>query len=646
MHRSIFLAPTLLLTVIALRSPQITDSAELPTAKEFTNSLGMSLVRIEPGEFTMGAGEAPPKSKQEWEARDEDESPAHRVKISRAIYFGAHEVTNSQFEQFLPAHKGLRGKHDSSQRDDEPVTMVTWQQAVDFCRWLAEKEGRPYRMPTEAEWEFACRAGTTSTFHTGEKIDATHANLGFAENGRQRIQVRAVGSYKPNAWGLFDMHGNVAEWCVDWFGPYAAGDAVDPVGRAAGTARVVRGWSWHVPSYQEPSRFTRCANRSGLLPEDANRYTGFRVVLGEMPSTKPLPVAELPLVHRDIQQTPAKLQPVDETKPYFVDFDREEKNPTIPPETWGPIFSQHNHFSTACVCPNGDVLAVWYSCRGESDRQLAQAGSRLRAGSDRWDAASLFFGTPDVNSHAPVLLRDGQRIYHFCTQSFAGWDDATDIVRWSDDSGATWTAPKIMVTRHSERRLSQPCSAIVAADGAIVVACDGDNHRDARLVISRDDGETWTVADGDMRAAADDRYVIHPAIVQRADGAILSFMRGPDPMPMLISADMGQSWEAHDSPLEGINVGQKSAALRLKSGAILLLTSDSKRKRVGGGPMLVLSLDDGKTWSHARHVEAPIGGYMSLAQGDDGKIYLIGSRLRFAACNEAWIRAGKPLPVR
>jgi hypothetical protein len=176
-----------------------------------------------------------------------------------------------------------------------------------------------------------------------------------------------------------------------------------------------------------------------------------------------------------------------------------------------------------------------------------------------------------------------------------------------------------------------------------VLACDGDRHEDEKLMLSRDQGKSWTVAKGDMRKTVG-RYAIHPAIIQRKDGAILSFLRGPHPMPLLVSKDLGDSWELHTSPFDGISVGQKAQALRLASGAMVLLTMDNK-KRLGGGAMLALSLDDGKTWPHARKIEAPVGGYMSLDQGPNGVIYLIGSRLNFAACNEAWIRDGKTLPM-
>jgi sulfatase modifying factor 1 len=529
----------------------------------------LQLVPVEPGEFVMGEGDGPPRTREEWKTRDWDESPAHKVKITKAFSIGATEVTNAQFRAFDPEHKGA---------DAEPVTRVTWAQAVAYCDWLSKKEGKPYRLPTEAEWEYACRAGQP----IGKKVE---------------------------------------EWCLDWYGPYEAGEQVDPVGRADGYARVVRGGA-------------RASNRSGHLPEDANRLTGFRVVVGEMPSTKPLPV---PVV--EVRQEPAPKEGPDPSKPYFVDFAKEKKNPTIPKETWGPIFSAWNHFTTVCVCPNGDVLAAWYSTVDEAGRELCQASSRLRAGSDRWDPATLFFDVPGVNDHAPVLLCEGKRIYHFFTQSLKGWDDASDCVRTSDDSGATWSKPKIIVSRDDPKRLSQPCSAFVAKDGTIVLACDGDGHRDERLVTSSDGGKTWKVASGDMRKTAGGKYVIHPAIAPRADGSTVCFLRGPDPMPMLVTKDFGETWEAEETPFSGIGVGQKAAALRLASGAILLVSIDQK-KRAGGGTFAALSLDEGKTWPHVRKLEG-VTGYMSAAQAPNGVVYAFGTRMSCVAFNEAWLKEGK-----
>jgi len=534
----------------------------------FAAALLLQTVPIAPGEFVMGEGDGPPRTREEWKLREWDEAPAHRVKISRPFSMGAAEVTNAEYRAFDPTHKGP---------DGEPVTRVTWAQAVAYCDWLSKKEGKPCRLPTEAEWEFAFRGG------------------------------QAIGT-------------KVREWCLDWYGPYEAGDQVDPVGRADGVSRVVRGGG-------------RPADRSAFLPEDANRLTGFRIVIGETPATKPLPVATIP-----VSQTPAPKDGPDPSTPYFVNFTKEGRNPSIPKESWGPIFSAWNHFSAICVCPNGDVLAAWYTTVSEEGKELAQASSRLRAGSDRWEPAALFFDVPGVNDHAPVLLTDGSKIYHFFTQSLRGWDDASDCVRISEDSGATWSKPKILLSRDDPRRMSQPCSAFVAKDGTIVLACDGDGHRDERLVTSRDGGKTWTVAAADMRKTA--KNGLHPAVVPRSGGAVLTFLRGPDPMPMLTSKDFGDSWELEETPFSGISVGQKAAALRLASGSILLVSIDGKKRSVGGGTFAALSPDDGKTWPSVRKLDG-VTGYLSAAQAPNGVIYAFGSKMGCVAFNESWVKEGK-----
>jgi formylglycine-generating enzyme required for sulfatase activity len=614
--------------------------------KTVTNSVGMKLARIEAGEFVMGSGEIPPRSREEWDARDWDEAPAHKVRISRPFYMGTTEVTNAQFEQFDPEHKNLRGKHGISKADDEPVVMVTWQQAADYCAWLAKKEGKPYRLPTEAEWEYACRAGTTTAYNTGDQLTPEQANFGQTPDGKRRDNVRPIGSYKPNAWGLHDMHGNVAEWCLDWYGPYEPGEQIDPVGREDGWGRVTRGWSYLRSSHKRgAARYCRSANRSGHLPEDVNRVTGFRVVQAELPATKPLPIPEPPLNQRNVKQTPAPREGPDPAKPYFVDFAKTGTSVALPENQWGPIFTTWNHFAAATACPNGDILAVWYSCTQEEGRECAQAASRLRAGSDKWEPASFFFGTPDCNTHAPVLLSDGKRLYHFFTQSLAGWDDAADCMRTSDDSGATWSKPRIILRREDPLRMSQPCSAFVAKNGKRVLAVDGDfAHRDERVMTSADEGKTWTVSAGDLRKAAG-KYAIHPAVVQRDDGAYLAFLRGPDPLPAFTSSDEGKTWEPVTTPFPGIGVGQKAAALKLAGGALLLCSIDNKKKLVGGGTFAALSLDDGKTWPHIRKIDGPTG-YMALTQAANGVICLVGSggRIRSVAFNEAWLKEGKAVP--
>jgi formylglycine-generating enzyme len=601
--------------------------------KDLTNSIGMKLVQIPAGQFVMGTSDGPPASLDLWAKRDYDESPAHTVKITRPFSMSTTEVTNAQYEQFDPDHKKLRGRNGVSTADDEPVTFVMWQQAAAFCDWLSKKEGKPYRLPTEAEWEYACRAGTTTPFNTGETLTAEQANLGTT--------VMPVGKFKPNAWGLHDMHGNVLEWCLDWHGPYDASEQTDPVGRADGYARVARGWCAYKPErIRDPMKYWRSANRSGFFPEDANRYTGFRVVQGEMPTTKPLPVV-LERYQKDVHPvSPGDAPP---PRPYYVNYTAANKNPVIAKDAFGPVFATHNHYGAVCVCPNGDVLMAWYTCVNEPGRELAQAASRLRVGSDAWEPASLFFDVPDVNDHAPVLLTAGKRIYHFGTQSLKGWDNATDIVRYSDDNGVTWSKPTIVVSRDDPKALSQPCSAFVAKTGEIVLACDGDLHRDEHIVTSSDGGKTWKIRTGDMRKAAGDKYVIHPAVAQRSDGQVINFLRGPDPMPVQLSKDLGDTWTHKDSPFPGIKSGQKAAALKLQSGALLLVSMDNKGTVVErNATFAALSLDDGETWAHVRQLDG-VRGYMSAAQAPNGVIYVVGTKQSAVAINEAWLKEGKPL---
>ena len=198
-----------------------------------------------------------------------------------------------------PAGAGQAG---FSVEDDERGVFVTWHDAVAFCRWLSEREGRDYRLPTEAEWEYACRAGTTTAYHTGDALpEAYLQNLGDSWYPGDRtphdvVSLR-VGQTPPNAWGVCDMHGNVEEWCLDWYGPYEAGRQVDPVGRAAGDFRVTRGGS-----HSTTPEFLRASNRAGTLPADSSWLIGFRVVQGGPVETTPLPAPARPLHARDVRQ--------------------------------------------------------------------------------------------------------------------------------------------------------------------------------------------------------------------------------------------------------------------------------------------------------------------------------------------------------
>ena len=220
------------------------------------NSIGMKLAYIPAGVFEMG-------SPLEESGRQEDEF-RHVVKLSRAFRIGVTEVTQSQWEVVM-------GHNRSNFKEaDLPVEKVSWRDAVAFCEKLSEMEKRVYRLATEAEGEYACRGSATGSFSGTGNLD----DMGwYADNSDER--THAVGTRSANAWGLYDMHGNVSEWCRDRYSPdYPEVGVLDPVGADEGNYRVVRGGSW---SYF--ARSCRCAARSSFPVSYQLKQTGFRVVM-------------------------------------------------------------------------------------------------------------------------------------------------------------------------------------------------------------------------------------------------------------------------------------------------------------------------------------------------------------------------------
>lgn len=225
--------------------------------------LALDLIWIAPGTFTMGSEKGSP-----------DELPVLRVTLSRGFWMGKTEVTQAQWQTVMgnnPAH---------FQGADRPVELVAWAEAMEYCRKLTGRErragrlpaGHEYTLPTEAQWEYVCRAGTT-----GDHAGVPAALAWHKSNAGD--QTHPVGQKQPNAWGLHDMHGNVWEWCLDWYaekgyGMYKGASVTDPTGPAAGTLRVSRGGSWF-----STAPFCRSADRNWNSPGRRDYVLGFRVVL-------------------------------------------------------------------------------------------------------------------------------------------------------------------------------------------------------------------------------------------------------------------------------------------------------------------------------------------------------------------------------
>ena len=670
-----------------------------PKEKSFINSIGMKFVRIEPGTYFMGSEKANLSDeviaeKEYLRDGDWDEQPIHEVTLSSPFYIGVFQVTNVEYEHFQPNHSQLRGKLGFSREDDEAAVFVDWHDATRFCEWLSEKEELPYRLPTEAEWEYVCRAGTTTHFHTGYTLPPEfHKNVcesWYPDAGRSRgdeeVVTLKVGETQPNAWGVYDMHGNVEEWCQDWYGPYQSHSQVDPLGCEDGLYRVTRGGS-----HSTLLTYLRSANRSGAVPEDKHWYIGFRVVFGELPvKTTHTPVPTVGIWSRNVDQSiPAQTQ-TSET-PYFA-----EPIPyvRIPEGSKGPLFSNHNHVPAIVECPNGDMFSAWYSCVTERGRELTIAASRLRLGESEWEIAEPFWGPPDRNNHATSLWRneDG-RIYHFNGLSAAAtWGPLALVMRYSDDNAASWSKPRFISPEHQLRHM--PIASVFRRkDGSILLACDavsGGNGGTA-IWLSEDDGETWYDPGAgqpipEFEAGNTGGWIagIHAAVVELSDGRLMAYGRGDtidERMPKSISEDGGKTWHYSASQFPVVSGGQRCVFLRLKEGPIFLASFTGSRKTPETMPIVdssgnerqvtglfgALSYNDGETWDSIRLISddgpdreietmdgrpitmglhsAEPGGYLAVCQGDDGMVHLISSKQHYRF-NYAWLKELPPTEVR
>jgi len=225
---------------------------------DFTNSIGMKFVLVPAGNFMMGSSIG---------QGDDEEHPRHKVETTKPFYLGIYEVTQAQWRAVMD------GNPSDFKGDDRPVEKVYWSDIQEFIRRLNAKEGTDkYRLPTEAEWEYACRAGSEKFYCFGDEKGRLDEYAWYRGNSGK--QTHPVGQKKPNAWGLYDMHGNVWEWCADWYGKsyYRRSPASDPKGPGSGRNRVLRGGSW-----SSDARNCRSANRSGRYPDSRYDYDGFRL---------------------------------------------------------------------------------------------------------------------------------------------------------------------------------------------------------------------------------------------------------------------------------------------------------------------------------------------------------------------------------
>jgi formylglycine-generating enzyme required for sulfatase activity len=640
-----------------------------PKSSDTTNSLGMKMVSIAPGKFEMGAetsvfnlGEKTPESK---DAPFWDETPRHQVTVSRPFRISEEKVTVEQFRQFQPAYQPT-GFFDSY------VTGVSWYDAMEFCKWLSKKEGKVYRLPTEAEWEYVCRAGTTNLFWSGP---------------------RPPGGEDVNPWGLKRMESGPPEWCYDWHGEYAPEPQTDPMGYDAGWGKVVRGGSVRAVQNKNPDGSTtlgpdlgpvwyRCANRCSLMPDTPKfepghlcHFVGFRIVEGELPNTQPLKFRpELPL--QGLKQKPANWSDAPAAdKPYFKarvlissppDFTTAEQSAAV---GLSRAVQGKVHSGGITFCPNGDLLAISFSStpgKSESAPNTCMVVTRLRRGAEQWDLPELFYKLSGLNDQSGLLWNDNGKIWFF-----GGGRDLGQIpfrFTTSTNSGATWSEldPAVVVGEPGPFVAQPITSAFRGPDGTIYVATDAKGAH-SLLWASKDEGKTWFDTGG--RTAGR-----HTTFVLLRDGRTLG-MGGKDSniegyMPRCYSSDFGKTWStAEKTPFAALGSNQRPKILRLASGRLFfagdfqnirMISSPPPEAIKERGSYVALSDDEGKTWKikklamatpHARWTGVvPKGGkpqhgfgtlgYCDAVQTPDGLVHLMASKgkpsMHFAM-NEAWI---------
>lgn len=602
---------------------------------------------LDPQTFLMGATPGPECLQLKPDTPDVgphwDEAPVHAVTLTHAFAISASPVTNAAFARFRPSHRQAVDARGLAWNPTAPVEWVTWQDATDFCAWLSAAENKPYRLPTEAEWECAAQ------------------------------------SAEPL--GLSGMDGDFREWCHDGWAPYPSGPQTNPVGPIDGTVRVIRGG--------------RPTDRGGSVPGDRRAGLGFRIVQAPLPATQPWPLPEPEAPFREVSTRRKTWTPPAEPETPFCAMGMPYLTPPSDPLKL-PYFGRH-HVPSLTWCDNGDLLATVFTAPFDRSTQMAILFTRLRDGQEAWDPPTRFFVAPDRNVTSATLHRnpDGS-LSHY--NGLGGFHEATQtpfsmLKRTSRDHGATWDDFRI-VHEHpanpatpsnfqGEPRLWPHMDLVTLADGTLIMPSDsgpGENRGSLGSVLfeSTDGGETWSERtrygwnpEDYAKPGKSAGWIagIHAPCVVLKDGRWLALGRG-NPIdgnaPWSESCDQGRTWTYRRSPFPPMNSGQRPILRRLAQGPILLvsftgqpekgmervpvqITDASGKPRDLLGTFAALSYDEGQTWPRIKLIPVDTttpdtsdpGGYLSCMQTPDRMIHLLASR-RYYRFNLAWLETPHP----
>ncbi|MEG2350760.1 MAG: SUMF1/EgtB/PvdO family nonheme iron enzyme, partial [Hungatella sp.] len=596
------------------------------------------------GTFDMGGGDPEQNS---------DALPIHRVSLTEEYYIAEEPVTVEQFSVFLKEKYGKSSIRDSYRGY---LQGVSYEEAAEYAVWLTETEGKPYHLPTEAQWEYAAR------------------------------QVESIPLDR-----MCDRH--IREWCYDWFAPFGEDAAEDPAGPVNGNFRCVRGG--YLDNPKRYNAFPLEPYFRGALPAGYRHYEedkqndfgrhsiGFRVVMSRMPkpSGMTLPYYLSVGVKQDTKDYRKAAPPTDLA--YF----RKRYLFPVPPDNctqdeiqstgFSSNFRHHHHSPGFTAAPNGDLLYSVYSTYHEYDAESGLAGLRFRIGEDQWGLPDMFLNPVGVNDHAPLFHTgtDG-KIYHFW-----GWPQMDHVYPFqyvvSEDNGEHWSDVQFpLFSDKAEFVSEQPInSCIDALDGTFYLASD------ASASMMTDDtgvqrvGATsvlWRSLDGKKTWENPKSRTVgrHTTAVELKDGSILA-LGGKNTdidgyMPGAITKDGGDSYCVFRTCFPALNSGQRPSVLRLASGKLLLCGDYQTKKNLKPADMqdrqgsyVAWSEDEGQTWNFKQlwgtqkrketrengaaqdlFGGASTLGYSVMKQSPDGLIHIVCSNvhpLLHLCFNETWL---------
>ncbi|MCC6699441.1 MAG: SUMF1/EgtB/PvdO family nonheme iron enzyme [Candidatus Hydrogenedentes bacterium] len=587
----------------------------------------MELVFLAPGTFPMG------ESANEKDAYPNKETPQHLVQISKGFWMGKYEITKAQWLALMgttPWKDRLYVSEDAN----TPAVYVSWNDAQAFTAELAEATGKPFRLPTEAEWEFACRAGTTSRFYWGEDLSYEAIDMHAWWRGNAMLttewHARSVGLLPPNPWGLHDMSGNAAEWCQDWHWFYFDGEQTDPVGPSFAEHRVFRGGSWLGTGGD-----CRSSRRTHEVPDMVRSDIGFRVVSAP-------PVA------------PAPGSP--EISNVFVAGTDGVNTYRIP----GML-----------VAPD-KYLLVFCEARKESQDDASPTDMVLRRSIDggrTWLPMQVLVrgkGKEALMNPCPVIDWTNNTIILVCDMAnIISPNHHRHFQLVSTDNGATWSEPveiKDRIANYDETFNPGPGVGIQMKSGRLVVpGYTGETNEQfednwhSRVLYSDDHGATWTLG------APVSPFSDECQAVELSDGTLMLNMRdnmGMSCRGVALSKDGGQTWTnsywdraLNECPCQA-SIVRFSLAANGERDRLLFANPDNAGEKfnvVERTKMTIrMSYDEGKTWPVRRLIHAGPASYSSIVRLPDGDIGLLfegGEKhrrewIRFVRYSLAWLTNG------